>query len=342
MSRDSDNNRLLIGTIGGAVLILMTMITAIFLVSRRPIVVVTNGAGGAAPSGGLAAPYAGPGQATPAGAPGAVPPTLPPVITVTRVSAVPPSDDPLNAEWDKVAAFEIPIAPQQVAQPMLAQGTVPILRVQAIRDDQRYAWRLSWDKPLPADASEVAKFSDAVAIQFPLLDGAPYTMGGPNLPVRILYWKALWQKDVDQGFQGLKQIYPNSHTDLYWFAEGKERHAADGSTDNPLARQYMVAAQSNNPMADYYRQHPIEELTAHGFGSGTHVGDTPSRGRGVWRAGKWYVVIDRPISAEDPLVERFNATPDKQLIAFAVWDGSEGNRGGKKQISNWIPMRIAQ
>jgi hypothetical protein len=31
--------------------------------------------------------------------------------------------------------------------------------------------------------------------------------------------------------------------------------------------------------------------------------------------------------------------PDKQLIAFAVWDGDNANRG-KKQITNWLPMRL--
>ncbi len=333
MKRDRDSNRLLLGSLGGAFLILATFLAAMFLVTRRPVVVITPGVNASATAPSSTPPVGATGAATAALAP-------PPELSVTKVAAVPDSNNPLDAAWDKVAAVEIPLAPQQVAQPTLEKGTVAVLRVQAIQDDSRYAWRLSWDKAKPAEDVDVARFTDAVAIQFPLVDGAPYTMGGPGLPVRMLYWKAAWQRDVDQGFKGLANLYPNAHYDLYWFAEGKEKHAPDGSTDNPLAQQFVIASKANNPMADYHRKHPIEEMTAHGFGSGTHVGETISRGRGMWRDGKWYVVIDRPIQADDPLVMRFKAAPDKQLIAFAVWDGDNANRGGKKQISNWVPLKL--
>lgn len=333
MSRDQQDNRLLLGAIGVAALILMTMVTAIFLVSRRPVVVVTGspGATSALPPASASAESAGE-------APAVEQP--PPTLAVVRVDQVPPVSEPLDPAWEKIEAIEVPLAAQQVAQPALEQATIPTLRVQAIRDRERYAWRISWDKPQAAESVDTATFSDAVAIQFPLADGAPYTMGGPNLPVRMLYWKAAWQKDFDDGFQDIKALYPNAHYDMYWFSEGQERHAADGSTDNPQAEQFMVAAMSKNPMADKKRKTPLEELTAHGFGSSTHVADTPSRARGVWQEGRWYVVLDRPIDEKDPLITRFNAAPDQQLVAFAVWDGDHGNRGGKKQISNWIPMTL--
>lgn len=339
MNRDNTSNRLLIGIIGGAALILMTMITSIFLVSRRPVVVVIpdrSAYSGATSV--LAVPATSASAASPPQAP-------PPEISVTRVASAPTIDNPLDPAWEKVAVVEVALAPQQVAQPVLESGTISMLRIQAVRDDKRFVWRLSWDKAAAADQVDVARFTDAVAMQFPQVDGAPYTMGGPGLPVRMLYWKAAWQKDVDQGFRGVEGVHPNTDADLYWFAKGKsvsEQHAAEGSVDNDTAKQWMIAAKSGNPMADYHRKHPVEELTAHGFGSGTHVGDTPTRGRGVWQGGKWYVVLDRPIDSADPLIKRFNAVPDKQMIAFAVWDGDNANRGGKKQITNWLPMRIAQ
>ncbi len=344
MNRNADSNRLLLGAIGGVALILMTMIAAIFLVSRRPVVVITPGVSDRSIADAQGIP-SGSSTTAPSASSGSSPapvPTASPELMVSRVAKVPDSSNPLDSVWEQVSGVEIPLAPQQVAQPTLEKGTIATLNVQAIRDDERYAWRLSWEKPKPAEQVEVAQFTDAVAVQFPLVDGAPYTMGGPGLPVRMLYWKAAWQRDVDEGFKGLAGVYPNSHYDMYWFSEGKEKHAADGSTDNPHAQQFMVASKSNNPMADYARKHPIEELTAHGFGSGTHVKDTPSRGRGMWQNGKWFVVIDRPIQAGDPLIERFSSAPDKQMIAFAVWDGSHGNRGGKKQISNWVPMKLGK
>ncbi len=336
MQRSADDNRLLLGAIGGAALILGTIFAAMFLVTRRPVVVIT-------PSVGQSPMATSPdsAQSGAAGSPAASQSVLPPsILTIAKISSVPDSNNPLAPEWEKIATIEIPMVPQQVAQPTLEKGTVSALRVQAIHDDSKYAWRLSWDKPQPAEKVDVSQFTDAVAIQFPLVDGAPYTMGGPGLPVRMLYWKAVWQRDVDEGFKGLAALYPNAHYDLYWFAEGKEPHAPDGSTDNPLAQQFVIASKANNPMTDYHRRHPIEELTAHGFGSGTHVSGTISRGRGMWQDGKWYVVIDRPIQAGDPLIERIKASPDKQMIAFAVWDGDNANRGGKKQISNWVPMKV--
>jgi Ethylbenzene dehydrogenase len=331
MKRDAESNRLLLGVIGGAALILMTILGAMFVVTRRPVVVITPGKSVATSPGAAQ---------TSAESPAAPIETPLPELKVAKVAAVPDSNNPLDAAWEKVATIDIPIVPQQVSQPTLEKGTVSVLRVQAIRDDSRYAWRLSWDKAKPAENVEVGQFTDAVAIQFPLVDGAPYTMGGPGLPVRMLYWKAAWQRDVDGGYKGLAALHPNAHSDLYWFSEGKEPHAPDGSTDNPRAQQFVVASKANNPMADYHRKHPIEELTAHGFGSGTHVQDTISRGRGMWQNNQWYVVIDRPIQAGDPLVERFKSAPDKQMIAFAVWDGDNANRGGKKQISNWVKMKL--
>ena len=51
-------------------------------------------------------------------------------------------------------------------------------------------------------------------------------------------------------------------------------------------------------------------------------------------------MIDRPIETTDPLIARFNQNRNQQLIAFAVWDGNAANRGGRKNITNWTPMRI--
>ena len=337
MNRNTEGNRLLIGLIGGVALILMTMITAIFLVSRRPIVVVVPS--GSAPfNANIPSLATGPLMGGPP-VPAAESKPIPEIV-VSKMAAAPTLDDPLDPAWNRVAVVEVDLAPQQVAQPVLEKGSVAKLRIQAVRDDRRYVWRLNWDKREVADKSDVAQFTDAAAMQFPLVDGAPYTMGGPALPVRMLYWKATWQKDVDQGFQGLAGIHPNSDSDLYWFAEGKEAHESSGSVDNPKSKQWMIAVQSGNPMVDFQRKHPIEELTAHGFGSGTHVADTPSRGRGKWKDGQWFLVLDRPINKADPLIRRFDSSPDKQLVAFAIWDGSEGNRGGRKQNTNWLPMRI--
>lgn len=335
MNRDQDNNRMLMGIIGGAVLILLVMLASIFMVTRRPVVVVVPAAGDGTSSATsvMPAPSSAAGTATTAEVP-------PPTIRISKVASAPTTEDPLDPFWDRIAAADVALLPQQVAQPVLTSGTVANLSVQAVRDDQRYVWRLSWDQPEIADTSDVGEFSDAVAMQFPLSDGAPYTMGGPKMPVRMLHWKATWQKDVDEGFQDWVKTHPNSDADLYWFTEGEPPYTMDKSFNDPRSKQWLIAASAGNPMANFTRKSPVEELTAHGFGSATHIDKTPSNGRGAWKDGKWYVVMDRPIETADPLVARFNENPTQQLVAFAVWDGNAANRGGRKNITNWMPMRI--
>ncbi len=333
MSSDQTNNRMLMGIIGGAVLILLVMLSSIFIVTRRPVVVVipADGAGPATATGSESTAPAG--LSTEAEIP-------PPTISVSKVSSAPSIDDPLDPFWNKIAPTEVALLPQQVAPPVLASGTIANLEVQAVKDDQRYVWRLSWEQERIADTSDVGEFSDAVAMQFPLSEGAPYTMGGPKMPVRMLYWKAIWQKDVDEGFQDWAKTHPNSDADFYWFAEGEPPYTVDKSFNDPKSKQWLIAASAGNPMANFVRKSPIEEMTAHGFGSSTHISTTPSRGRGTWQDGKWYVVLDRPIASSDPLIKRFNENPNQQLVAFAVWDGSADNRGGRKNITNWSPMKI--
>jgi hypothetical protein len=332
-TRPNENQKLMLMLVTALALIAIAMVSAIFMATRRPVVVVMPGAGDAANT---AAPVDATGDvaAVPAEAP-------PPELSVTRLPTVPAIDNPLDPLWEQVAVTEIPLVAQQVAEPMLATGTVAGIRVQAVRDNDRYVWRVSWPQSEPSTASDFGQFSDAVAIQFPLADGAPYTMGGPGMPVSILYWRALWQKDVDEGFQDTVVTKPNAYADFYWFASELGPQSADKlAAGDPMAKQWLIAHSAGNPMADFSRKCPMEKLTAHGFGSSTHAGSGPGQARGVWDQGSWYVVFEHPASEGDELIKRFNQNPQQQLIAFAVWDGTAQNRGGMKNISNWIPMRI--
>ncbi len=57
----------------------------------------------------------------------------------------------------------------------------------------------------------------------------------------------------------------------------------------------------------------------------------------------WHVVFKRSLrvaSIEDDVV--FNSGEEKMLCAFAVWNGATGDRGGRKSISGWVELEIAQ
>jgi hypothetical protein len=331
----NENQKFLLILVTALALIVIAMVSAIFLATRRPVVIVMPGSGEATAttdSSDLTSP-------ADSGAAGAEAPL--PELSVGRMSTAPAITNPLDPLWEQIAVTEIPLTAQQVAEPLLKSATVTSVRVQATRDASRYLWRLSWPQEHPSTVSDFAQFSDAVAIQFPLAEGAPYTMGGPGMPVSILYWRAIWQKDLDEGFQDTVVSKPNAYNDFYWFAPETGPYSADKlGAENPMAKQWMIAASSGNPMADFNRKCPMENLTAHGFGTSTHIGNGSGQARGVWEKGAWYVVFEHPINETDELIKRFNQNPQQQLIAFAVWDGAAQNRGGMKSISNWIPMRI--
>jgi DMSO reductase family type II enzyme heme b subunit len=62
-------------------------------------------------------------------------------------------------------------------------------------------------------------------------------------------------------------------------------------------------------------------------------------GRGEYRNGVWRAVFKRSLAAGDPEIDADFAKPGvSQLSAFAVWNGSKGDRGGRKSISDWVDL----
>ena len=242
MTEQNNNSRNIIFFIGSLFVVAIAMIALIVAVTRRPVVVLvpsdTDESGVMAP--GVVA------NADPAT--GSEAPAAPPTITLVKIESAPTIDDPLNPAWENIAKFTIPVEMQKTAEPMLDTQTVKEVELQAVYDANQYVWRLSWDQAEPSYKSNVSEFSDAIAIQFPLKDGAPYTMGGPDMPVAMMYWKALWQKDIDEGFQDVTQVYPNSWYDLYWFTKGTGPQPVATAFEDPAARQYMNGLSAGNPM----------------------------------------------------------------------------------------------
>jgi Ethylbenzene dehydrogenase len=333
---EQNNSRLIVLFVGSLFVVAMTMIVVIFVATRRPVVVVI-------PGGADAASAAAPASVSPlgkaAGTPSATP-IAPPTISLVKLESAPAIDNPLDPAWEGIAKFKIPVEMQKTAEPMLDSQTVKEVELQAVHDAKRFVWRLSWEQAVPSYKSNVSEFSDAIAIQFPLKDGAPYTMGGPDMPVAMMYWKALWQKDIDEGFQDVTQVYPNSWYDLYWFAKGTGPQPVATAFEDPASRQFMSGMAAGNTMSNPHRAQPVQELHAEGFGSSTPMPKSPVSARGVWKAGRWHVVFERPNDTVDPLIKRFFENPEQQMLALAVWDGLAQNRGGKKHITNWLPMKV--
>jgi len=191
------------------------------------------------------------------------------------------------------------------------------LSVRALCNKKEIGLRIEWSDPTKDETETGAlKFRDAVAVGFPVNFGPsiplPYIgMGNRGRPVNIWHWKASWQADVDRGYQGVSETH-------------------DGMVSNVAPIPHRTAEEAGSPMAQLQRKSPVENLMAEGFGTLTSVPSPELTGKGIWKDGRWSVVIKRPRSFKGGFVP----------ITFAVWDGSSGERNGMKGLTRWRFLRF--
>lgn len=259
-----------------------------------------------------------------------------PTLAAAAVPAV-GEPDPTAALWRDIVPVPVTMLPQSIAAPASTAVEVPTLHLQLAKDATQLAVRVSWADAEPDTGVDSARFGDAVAIQFPLTPHASVLMGLGG-KVQILHWKAVWQKDVNDGFQDVHILHPNTWADLYWFAQGQHPYPLATAFEDPRSRQWLVAWSAGNPLSDFQRREPCEEAVAAGFGTLTTQKAQATRARGVWAAGTWAVVFQRPLRSED--ADDAQLASGTQQLACAVWQGGAGQVGARKQWSNWIPFTL--
>lgn len=237
-----------------------------------------------------------------------------------------PTTDPGADAWKSAERTLVALAPQQIAQPFLDKAGVTALDARALHNGTEVALLLEWDDDSVDDLDGIRRYHDGVAVQLPTKTGAPpaLTMGSPGSAVHILQWRATWQRDIDSGGNtGVDQIYPAVVHDVM----------PDDVLPPKTAQLYWVGREAGNPLSQNVRSSPVEEVVAEGFGSVTHLSKQTATGHGNNEGGRWRVVIAVP-SARKGVGEPL-APGTTWPIAFAVWLGSEENRGGRKHIANW-------
>jgi DMSO reductase family type II enzyme heme b subunit len=227
--------------------------------------------------------------------------------------------DPADPLWEGMDPNRIvlnPLWPEKDA--------IYAVAVRAVHDNKQIAILCTWKDPGPDGAPvRVQDFQDAVALQFSMSGNTPFLgMGEANNPVNIWQWKAGWQQEAEGHRQDVSNTYPAMHSDTYF------------------ATSYRTAADAGNEISIAHLS-PVEDANARGFG--TLKSQPPSgqnvRGRGVWRDGSWNVVFVRTLNSKEAEDVKF-AVGKQVPVAFAVWDGQNRDRNGRKVVSNWHKLVI--
>src|SRR5690606_34572001 len=103
--------------------------------------------------------------------------------------------------WQSAETLPISLMAQPMTIPRPMVTETYIVNVQAVHNNEFITFRLKWQDTEKSEGGPLGKFSDGVAIQFPvsLSDGAPPLafMGEKGKPVHIYHWKDSFQYDRD-------------------------------------------------------------------------------------------------------------------------------------------------
>ncbi|MCZ7631305.1 MAG: ethylbenzene dehydrogenase-related protein [Microthrixaceae bacterium] len=217
---------------------------------------------------------------------------------------------------------DVPLTAQQVSYPM-GGGSIPSVKVRALQADGTLYMRIQWaDETADDRGSQVDEYTDAVAVEFPSVAGSSVPaicMGQADGGVNIWQWRATNQ---DQLGESANDLFPDAQVDMY------------PSTDD----LFFTAREAGNPVA-VSGAGSTENLVAKGFGTLTDTKLGQVQGRGSWSDGMWTVVVARDLTVEgEEQIEFTDGSPID--TAFAVWNGAEKERNGKKSVSAFIQLTL--
>jgi mono/diheme cytochrome c family protein len=258
---------------------------------------------------------------------------------------------PMDASWEQAGPLYVGLTPLWWVEDRI-EGLV----VQALHNGDELAIRLSWiDGSADDRAVRHHEFRDAVAIQFSLSDDPPFYMGDPTEHggVNIWFWKADRHRNIVEGYQDVDSAFPDRVVDMYperiHLASGSNPRGGAGSL-KPAALtqhdpQFITAWGAGNLVADPTLKTAAESLVARGPGTlAARPGNVQSvESQAVYERGVWHVQLQRsmvPSAGQDLSDERLFKSGDHLPLSFAIWNGSAGDRDGKKNISIWQELVI--
>lgn len=216
--------------------------------------------------------------------------------------------------------------------------------VKALHDGTELAILMVWsDSRYDHTVIRPQDFRDGAAVQLALDSDPPFfAMGDRGAAVNIWMWKSERQADLEPAYQDLDKVYPNIGIDSYPNPslsplEQPTRHALTLDSDPTYVTAWGVGNVVSNPTGD-----AVEDLSAQGFGTlrARHGVDSKVKATGVWELGSYRVLFRRPlVDNTDGSAPLSGVRPIP--IAFAVWDGSAGDRDGRKSVTIWQDLVIS-
>jgi hypothetical protein len=254
-------------------------------------------------------------------------------ITARRIDAVVATPDPDAAYWNDVPRGSVALLAQPMIAPRPDVTTTEFVVVQAVHDGTHIAFRLQWIDSEKSEAGVLGTFSDAFAIQFPMKEGVktPVMMGAKDLPVHIYHWRAQYQRDKESGKPTMSQCYPNLCVDMYPM---EFKYAKSGTAEQKEA--FSPGKVEGNPQA--YEKTAVDEIVAEGFSTSQVQEGHGGLARGVWKDGRWTLVMTRPLTVENGSLLRPGGDHE---VAFAAWQGGKGEVGSRKSVlMAWLPLKV--
>jgi cytochrome c oxidase cbb3-type subunit 2 len=258
-------------------------------------------------------------------------------IPAVRVDTLP--DHPDSGVWGAATPVNLHMMPLWWRSDRPEEVTV-----RALHNGTDIAMLMVWqDDTNDQAALRPQDFRDAAAVQFSITPNPPFfAMGERNAPVNLWMWKSERQADLEPAFQDLEKVYPNLGIDSY---PNLLRSPVEQPMRNALTLEsdptFVTAWGAGNIVADPTRPSAVEDLTARGFGTlrARPRTDQLVEARGVYGTGSYRVMFHRPLAARG----RESLRPGAAVpVAFAVWDGSAGDRDGKKSVTVWQELRLAK
>lgn len=253
-----------------------------------------------------------------------------------RVEGSLPVDAPFDASWESAPPVDVVLSGQTAVPPRLIVPSVPSVRVRALVDDTSFAVLLEWTDPTLDDSVlGVERFADAAAMQFALGTGTSVCMGQQAGGLNIWQWKADWAADIAAGGRrDVEDAHPAMPQDV----------AASGGTIDPGPDGFLTARDAGNLRSAEALVSSVEDLDAAGFGTLTSqpIEAQNVHGSSDHRDGVWRVVMSRALAGGDTSDAVLSPGAAASVVAFAVWDGSRGDRDGQKSVSTWLALALPE